>query len=788
MRVLLVFFVVCLLATTVVGQQTSRISGLVMTRDQPVPNATVSLRSEQGELVSTKVDANGRYVFENLKEGRYTISASLGTSEASREIEVGSGQQLTIDLDLVLDLRREYNAGIREHVTIAADAGQPIDAVSKTVNVISGQEMRERADFTLVDTLRTIPGLRVQQLGGFGRTASIKTRGLRNQDTAVLIDGIRFRDAAAITGDASPFLSDFTLTSVSRVEVLRGSGSSLYGTNAIGGVIDFQTPVAQNAWHGQVSGAAGGLGLGRFRGNVSKTFGPLGFNVGVSRTVYTKGIDGEDDARNTNFQSRLDYQPTSKANLSGRFFVSNAFVRLNSNPDTFGTPPISNFGIFDAEPGVNFAPDANDADDFQKSRFFNGQLVFTQIFGPNLFLQAYYSGLKTSRRNETGPLGIGFQSSSTSLFDGLIQTASARVDWSPGKRNKLTVGYEFEHEKFGNDAGMPEGTGDFFTRAYQSSNTVYAQELVSLLKGRLNLAGGFRVQQFNLNDPKFSAANAPYSGLTLKSPPNAYTFDGAASYYFEKSGTKIRAHAGNGYRVPSLFERFGTFFNTFTFPAPPRFEALGDPNLKPERSIAFDGGVEQKLFGEKARLTAVYFYTRLIDTIGFGNEVPGIGSTPRSFGGYENQKGGIARGGEFGLNAKPTRATDIFVSYTYTNSDQREPQVEHSGVITSLGIPAHQFTAVITQRIKGFWASLDLLATSSYLGQIFSSFRVKSYVYRFDGNRRADVTTGYTFRFSRDPLNLRVFATVENLFDDEYYESGFRTVGRNGRVGVSFSF
>src|SRR4030095_12005183 len=107
----------------------------------------------------------------------------------------------------------------------------------------------------LTDTLRSIPGFRIQQLGGFGRTAHIKTRGLRNQDTAILIDGIRFRDAAALTGDASPFLSDFTLTSVNKVEVLRGSGSSLYGTNAIGGTIDFQTPKPGPGPHGQIGGA-----------------------------------------------------------------------------------------------------------------------------------------------------------------------------------------------------------------------------------------------------------------------------------------------------------------------------------------------------------------------------------------------------------------------------------------------------------------------------------------------------------------------------------------------------
>src|ERR1043166_1956961 len=213
---------------------------------------------------------------------------------------------------------------IREEVTvhIATGSDQPINAVSKTVDTIDAQQMRDRADFTLIDSLRTIPGFRVQQLGGFGKTANIKTRGLRNQDTAVLIDGIRFRDPAAITGDASPFISDFTLTSVDRVEVLRGSGSSLYGTNAIGGVVDFRTAEPRNGAHGQVGAAVGGLGLGRFRGVVSHGANKFGILGGVSRTVYTKGIDSDDDAHNTNVQARIDGRPGSKTNISGRFFFS----------------------------------------------------------------------------------------------------------------------------------------------------------------------------------------------------------------------------------------------------------------------------------------------------------------------------------------------------------------------------------------------------------------------------------------------------------------------------------
>ena len=223
---------------------------------------------------------------------------------------------------------------IKETVTVSANTAQTIEQVSKTINVINAQEMRERADFSLVESLRTIPGFRIQQLGGFGRTANIKTRGLRNQDTAILIDGVRFRDASSITGDASAFLSDFTLTSVDRIEVLRGSGSSLYGTNAIGGVIDFQTPKPQSGMHGQFSSAFGGYGLQRYRGNFGDgtSNGKFGYNLGVSRTLYTKGIDGDDAAHNTNFQSRIEFNPFQNTNISGRFFVSDAFVKLNSSP------------------------------------------------------------------------------------------------------------------------------------------------------------------------------------------------------------------------------------------------------------------------------------------------------------------------------------------------------------------------------------------------------------------------------------------------------------------------
>jgi vitamin B12 transporter len=772
--------------STAIAQVDGRITGIVRDANGPVAGATVVVmqRGLNSEVRRAVTDERGNFML-NLPAGAgYVITASITAGGQTRSSEPVAPIVLDSGAFKHVDLTLTAIPNMVEQVFIAADQVQMIDEVSKTVNVITAQEMRERADITLVDSLRSIPGFRVQQLGGFGKTANIKTRGLRNQDTAMLIDGVRFRDPSSITGDATPFLSDLTLTSVNRIEVLRGSGSSLYGTNAIGGVIDLRTPAPTNGFHGQVSGAAGGLGLSRFRANVTDSTGSgrLGSNAAISRTVNSRGIDGNDDANNTNVQGRLEIKPTSRSNISGRMFFSDAFVRLNSNPDTIDAPA-SNFGVIDAREGLNFAPDADDADDTQRSRFFNGQIVIDQIINNELVLNGYYSGLATRRRNKTGPLGVGFQSESTSFFDGTLNTLNGQIVYARNSTT-LTAGYEFERETFGNKGLTPDGLANFSTSAAQSSHTIYAQDLVSLLGDTLQLAGGVRAQFFSLADPRFSLVNAAYTNVLLDNPPAAVTFDGAASYFFRHTGTKIRAHLGNGYRVPSLFERFGTFFDNFSVPN--QFVALGDPRLKPEKSIAFDGGIEQTF--KNVRLSAVYFYTKLIDTIGFGNVVPDIGTTPRPFGGYLNQKGGIARGGELSATIKPTTSTDIFASYTFTNSDQREPQVAGSGVIETLGIPKHQFTLVATQHIKRFWINLDLLVASHYLAPIFSSTTFNSYVYRFRGNRRGDLTAGYNFGWYGDKLNLRLFGTIENIFNDRYFENGFKTPGRNGRLGLSFGF
>jgi outer membrane receptor protein involved in Fe transport len=189
----------------ILAQESTALQGRVTDENgAAVVGATLSLVSEKDEKVkyTTSTNAEGEYYFQGLPAGKYFLSA-----EYKKENKNGVSQTMTIRLLYehleTVDLRINSYQPIREEVTvIASGTAQTIDEVSKTINIIDARELRDRADFTLAETLRTIPGFRVQQLGGFGRTASVKTRGLRNQDTAVFIDGIRFSDASSITGDA----------------------------------------------------------------------------------------------------------------------------------------------------------------------------------------------------------------------------------------------------------------------------------------------------------------------------------------------------------------------------------------------------------------------------------------------------------------------------------------------------------------------------------------------------------------------------------------------------------
>jgi len=178
MRTVKVLGLICFLAIGASSQQGATIIGQLIVDGKVYSNTEVKLipnnSLSQGEIYTTTTDDEGNYRFENVSDGAYSIAFTKSENEQilQRDYYIGKGKDITAEV-----LRGVSRPSLLGEVTVIASGTQQVDGeVSKTVNIIDGQEMRDRADFALPETLRTIPGFRVQQLGGFGRTASIKTR------------------------------------------------------------------------------------------------------------------------------------------------------------------------------------------------------------------------------------------------------------------------------------------------------------------------------------------------------------------------------------------------------------------------------------------------------------------------------------------------------------------------------------------------------------------------------------------------------------------------------------
>jgi vitamin B12 transporter len=765
-----------------------------------VANATVTLYARANNArVNATTDSNGSYRLTRLINGEYLLTVeALGFARTVHTVTVDSK---TTKLDLSLAV-----SGVNDTVFVtAASTPQSVDEISKSVSAISAAEIEVRDEFSLAEALRLTPGLRVQQNGGPNAFTAIKTRGLRNEDTAILIDGFRFRDASSIAGDALSFISDLLIVNPNSVEVLRGSGSSLYGTNAIGGVINLVSDEGGGAPHGQVQFEGGQLGLFRGRGTLAGGFHENRFvySAGLAHLNVANGLDGDDEVRNTSAQGFARYQFTPAASLSGRLYASNVFAQLNDSPFNAPAANLPATGIIKAIPllpaqeilfetgqpyslgNATFFPDPNDPDYRRQASYFSGALRFNHALNNRLSYELSYNSLLTKRAFRDGPRGVRFepQFNNRSGFDARIDTANARFDLLASRFNQLTSGYEFERESFDNptedeNPNVAQRT-NARTKVSQRSRAFFIQDQLRLLDQRLQISLAFRTQHFQLVRPEFFGGAPVFTNATFPAPPTAYTGDGSIAYFVKTSGTKLRAHVGNGYRAPSLYERFGSGFFGGSF------SAYGDPRLRPDRSIAVDSGIDQSFLKGRLKASATYFYTRLqevtfFDFSGFIN--PATDPFGR-FGGYRNTGGGLARGAEFSVQAKPTHTTDVQFSYTYTNSDQRQPS-SVAGFIPAFGISAQQFSAYVNQRLgKRVNVTFDLFAADDY----FLALGFPSRAFQFNGPVKADLGASYTLPVGED-RSWRFYGKVDNVFDRVYFESGFRTPQAQFVGGASYRF
>jgi iron complex outermembrane receptor protein len=770
-------FLILILATNVFGQGTSSITGTVTDEHgAKVSGAKVTLTFASSSELSTLTNQAGAFEFPRLKPGSYLfeIEAEGFSTFTSEQIQLARGESKSIPVQLRV---AAINASV---VVTATGTPQRADEVAKVVSTLDAQEIEAKHELTLSEALRGTPGLRVQQQGSPGAITSLRLRGQRNFDTALLLDGLRVRDASDINGSALSIFPDLVPVALDRVEILRGAGSSVYGTHAIGGVINLIPATGSSGFH--FSGGFEGGGLATYREHLQASGGgaKFGFNLGVNRFDVRNGIDGDDEYGNTGFVGRAQFNPTPSITISGNVYGTISNARVNDNPFVLPAAFTSSESFPRAVAGVTFQPDFNNPDQGRRNRFLVGSGRFSQVVNDRVSYTVAYQRVSSNRRNYNGPAVdprfVAFVPFGDFEFlnvnRGTTDTVDARVNLQLARTNLATAGVEFERESLF-QSSQPSFTFFNNTTDRQRTFAVFGQDQLSFLEDRLRISLGVRGQWYRIR-----SADRP-GFLQGREAESSITGDGSIAYLINHTGTKLRAHVGNGFRAPSLFERFGE--GTFSGAGVTRF---GDPTLRAEQSISVDGGFDQRLATDRLLFGATYFYTRLqrvITFAGFAIDPLGVGR----FSGFVNRSGGMSRGVESYLQAAPLKGMEVRASYTFTNSDRA---LAGGALAPEYVIPKHLIGFTLTQRIRSFLLNVDVNRTGSYIAPVFeNNFPFRMAELRFDGYTKADAFASYERR-AGERWTWTLFGGVENLFDRKYYENGFVAPGAVGRGGIKLKF
>ena len=792
-------------ATTLIGSVTDPQGAVVVSaRINIYPQGTST-------PIRTQSNAEGNYRAVLAAGGTFVVEVEVeGFRNASRVVSIANGQESREDLLLEID-------GVAETVFVTASAeAQTVDQISKAVSVVDAPEIANRNEYALSSVLSTLPGVQLRSSGGPGQATSISIRGLPVAATGVLIDGLRFRDVANPQTSAANFISTMNFVAADRVELLRGSGSSLYGSNSAGGVVNIVTDEGGGRVHGTLQAEGGTLGLGRGRGQIGGGLfnDRFKYSFGLLHLNVSRGVDGNDANRSTGGQAHLRYDITPQTSVSGRFYGSDDFVQTNSTPRTAGIPAANlpaGALFYNAVPlptdqverlarrepadygNATYVPNVDDPDNRRTYQFQSWALRFQHRFSPLASFHASYQKLDTIRVLENGPAGIGFQNPvpNYQFFAGLTDTLDAKTNIQFGPWSQLTLGYEFEREAYDdfldNNNPNPVSRIRTATSAQQKSNAAYFQDQISLFSNRLQISLSGRSQFFRLSPPRFDVAGISnvYANIPLVSPPEALTGDAAVSYFIQGSGTKLRVHGGNAYRAPGLYERFGAFFTTNAQTGVIALNAIGDPDLGQDRYNSVDGGIDQYLFRDRVRLSATYFYSRMVTLTAYdsANSVIKVGAD--RWGrtqGYINGSGGISRGLELGVESRPTASLTVSGAYTYARANT-DRDLQFRGFFRTFGTPRHTYSVVAMQRIgQHVNLALDIAGNSD----ILSPF-IGARPFRFPRFTKTDVSASYVLK-PTDGGGVRLYTRIENIFNRTIYDQGNLLPKASVVSGLSYQF
>lgn len=600
--------------------------------------------------------------------------------------------------------------------------GVRIDQLGASVTVIDADAIEQRQTRILSDVLRDVPGVAVSRLGAIGGQTQVRLRGTEGNHTLVLIDGIEASD---------PFNGEFDFGTLiaspeARVEVLRGQQSSLYGSDAIGGVIHYITLTGAEA--PGFSARAEGGSFETFSGDarVAGVSGDLDYSLSAAY-LHTGGSPtarfGTRDigSDNVGVSAKLIWTPSESFRLTG--VARYSYVDAEFNNSEFDS----------ASPLFGFIVDSPDT--YAKTRSFYG------------LLRAEFTALDGRWTNAlTGQIvDVTRKSYSFGTRDG----------GSEGRRYKGS----FESSlRFGTDAIVHRITAAVDVEREEFRNTTPSP---FVFQGKRDTDNVGLVGQYEL------LVNDVFSlGASVRRDEND-RFDDATTWrvqgsYSLPTGTRIRGAYGTGVKNPGYYELYGFSDGVF----------IGNPDLRPEKSKGWEAGIEQRIGDGAATIGATYFDSKLDGEIFTTFPPPNFVATPN------RTTTSKQRGVEVFASARPIPQIQLDLAYTWLKAREdgavevRRPK--HIGSFNATVFsPDERFSTTLTVRYNGKQDDVAFTDPS------FAPVPVSLHEYVL-------VNLNARYRLSDA---IEVFGRIENLAGEKYEEVfSYRTQGRAAYGGVRVSF
>jgi len=599
-------------------------------------------------------------------------------------------------------------------VVTATRLPTPRGELASSVTVITAEDIQRKQYRSVAQALRSVPGLHVVQSGGAGQQTSVFMRGANSNHTLVLIDGIEASDPSSPNGAVD--FSNLWLDNIERIEVVRGPQSTLYGSDAIGGVIQITTRRGSGKLHGAAKAEGGSDSTFNQQASAAGTRNAINYSLGITHintnadsvtpSRLRNGVSAEDDDyENWTTSARLgmDLSNSLEMNFFGRYIDS----------ETKLDPELESFGFGTTED--------RDAKLDQTEYLLRGEAKAQLLDGlwEATFSTSYTDFDRKNRNNRQSPN----ETLTRTRFEGDKLKLELKNDIYINDYNTFTLGFETEKENM--DSGGFSDFGGFVvgeqSNADSRNNAVYAQD------------------QFSYNGRFFGTIGGRYDKHDGFGSEVTYRF--APVYVHRETGTRIKGSIATGFKAPTLFQtdgftpnNFGSFFR-------------GNPNLDPEESFGWEAGFEQSLWKERINLGVTYFRSTIDDLMQVVFD-PSFNST------YRNIDEADIKGVESFIHTQPLKSLSVNANYTYTDAED-----DNSGE-KLLRRPKHKADLDVRYQPTAR-ASINL--TVNYVSDYNDISRETGGTIKGDDYTVLDIAAEYAIN-----KRWRIFGRVENVTDQHY--------------------